>query len=278
MSRVWFVTGSSRGLGRAIVTGALEAGDQVVATARKPDQLHDLVRTYGERVATTSLDVTDPASARDAVAFAVTTFGRIDVVVNNAGFADIAAVEDVTLDDFIAQIGTNFYGVVHVTKAVLPILRNQGSGHIFQVSSAGGRIPVPGLGAYQSAKWAVAGFSSVLAIEVAPLGIKVTVLEPGEMTTDWAGSSMTVPPISKPYEQTVGEVARALRSSSGADASDPEKVAEAIRTLSNAETPPVRILLGADAVQHAAAVEKALADSDMAWRDLSISTSPKNPG
>jgi NAD(P)-dependent dehydrogenase (short-subunit alcohol dehydrogenase family) len=273
MPRVWFVTGSSRGLGRAIVTSALEAGDRVVATARRPEQLSDLVDTYGERIATTSLDVTDPASARDAVSFAVKAFGRIDVVVNNAGYADVAAVEDVTLDDFRAQIDTNFYGVVYVTKAVLPILREQGGGHIFQVSSAGGRIPLAGLSAYQSAKWAVGGFSSVLAQEAGPLGIKVTVLEPGGMTTDWAGSSMAIPPISEPYEQTVGEFARVLRSHSGAEASEPSKVVEAIRLLADAEEPPVRILLGADAVEHAAAVEKVQAESDAAWRQLSISIS-----
>jgi NAD(P)-dependent dehydrogenase (short-subunit alcohol dehydrogenase family) len=267
------VTGGSRGLGRAIVSGALEAGDQVVATARTPDQLGDLVATHGERIVATRLDVTDPESVRDAVSVALETFGRIDVVVNNAGYADVAAVEDITLDDFTAQIDTNFFGVVYVTKAVLPVLRKQGTGHIFQVSSAGDRIPLVGLSAYQSAKWAVAGFSSVLAQEVAPLGIKVTVVEPGGMTTDWAASSMTIPPISEPYQQTVGERARALRSNSGAEASDPTKVAEAIRVLSDAEEPPIRILLGADAVQYAAVVEKALADSDAAWRELSLSTS-----
>jgi NAD(P)-dependent dehydrogenase (short-subunit alcohol dehydrogenase family) len=273
MTRVWLVTGGSRGLGRAIVIGALEAGDRVVATARKPEQLRDLVDTYGERITATKLDVTDPNSCREAVSVAVKTFGRVDVVVNNAGYANVAAVEDVTLDDFAAQVETNFYGVVYVTKAVLPILREQGAGHIVQISSAGDRIPLAGLSAYQSAKWAVAGFSSVLAQEVAPLGIKVTVVEPGGMTTDWAGSSMTIPQISEPYEQTVGERARAMRSNSGAETSDPVKVAEAIIVLANAEEPPVRILLGSDAVQYAAAVEKALADSDAAWRELSISTS-----
>src|SRR5262249_3309367 len=158
-----------------------------------------------------ALDVTDPAGAEAAVQAAVDAFGRLDVVVNNAGYADLAAVEDVTLDDFTAQVSTNLFGVVHVTKAALPVLRRQGSGHVIQISSVGGRLATPGLGAYQAAKWAVGGFSEVLAAEVRPLGIKVTVLEPGGMRTDWAGSSMNVPPISQAYQATVGAMARLHR-------------------------------------------------------------------
>src|SRR6185437_3246266 len=142
-----------------------------------------------------------------AVAAGTAAFGRIDVVVNNAGYANLAAVEDITLDDFRAQVDANLFGVVNVTKAALPALRAQGAGHIIQVSSVGGRLATPGLSAYQAAKWAVGGFSEVLASEVGPLGIKVTVLEPGGMRTDWAGSSMRVPPISEPYQSTVGVVA-----------------------------------------------------------------------
>lgn len=272
MSKVWFVTGSSRGLGRAIAEAALEAGDSVVATARKPEQLDDLRARYGERVLPVTLDVTD----KDAVAAAVETglkaFGRYDVVVNNAGYGDVAAVEDVTLDDFTAQIDTNFFGVVYVTKAVLPILRNQGSGHIFQVSSLGGRLGSVGLSAYQSAKWAIGGFSTVLAQEVAPLGIKVTALEPGGMRTDWAGSSMSIPPISEPYEQTVGAFAHMLRTATGMETSDPVKVAQVVVTVANRDDAPVRLLLGADAVQMAADAAKALAESDAKWRETSLST------
>jgi NAD(P)-dependent dehydrogenase (short-subunit alcohol dehydrogenase family) len=148
MSKVWFITGSSRGLGREIVTAALDAGDRVAATARNPRQLNDLVERYGDRVLPLALDVADDAAVRSAVKAAVDAFGRLDVVVNNAGYGDLAAVEDVALDDFRAQIDTNFYGVVHVTKAVLPILREQGSGHLFQVSSIGGRVGSVGLAAY----------------------------------------------------------------------------------------------------------------------------------
>ncbi len=166
MSKVWFVTGSSRGWGRAIVEAALKAGDQVVATARKPEQLDDLVIEYGDHVRPVALDVTDAAQAERAVREAVEAFGRLDIVVNNAGYGDTAAVEDVTLEDFRRQIDTNFYGVVHVSKAVVPLLREQGCGHILQVSSLASRVSGPGLAAYQSAKWAVGGFSTALALFV----------------------------------------------------------------------------------------------------------------
>ena len=155
-----------------------------------------------------ALDVTDPDAAAAAVAAGAGAFGRLDVVVNNAGYANLASVEDITLADFRAQVDANLFGVVNVTKAALPILREQGSGHIIQVSSIGGRLATAGLSAYQAAKWAVGGFSEVLAREVGPFGIKVTVLEPGGMQTDWAGSSMRVPPVSQPYQPTVGVMAR----------------------------------------------------------------------
>lgn len=273
MTRIWFVTGSSRGLGRSIVTAALEHGESVVATARRPEQLDDLVARYGDRVLPLALDVTNAAAVRRVVRQGAGHFGRLDVVVNNAGYADTASVEDMTTEAFEAQIDANFYGVVHVTKAVVPLLREQGSGHIFQVSSLGDRLGSPGLSAYQSAKWAVAGFSTVLAAEVGPLGIKVTVLEPGAMATDWAGSSMKIPPISEPYHQTVGQFARLLANAPAEAGSDPDKVAQAILTLVGRDDAPVRILLGADAVQYAASASQALADSDRTWRELSLSTS-----
>lgn len=271
MSKVWFVTGSSRGLGRNIVEVALEAGEMVVATARKPEQLQDLVERYGDQVRTIALDVTNPESATNAVKAAVEAFGRIDVLVNNAGYGDIASVEDVTIDDFKAQIDTNFYGVVYMTKAVLPVMRQQGSGHIIQVSSIGGRSGAPGLAGYQSAKWAVGGFSTVLTQEVTPFGIKVTVLEPGGMRTDWAGTSMTIPPISKPYEQTVGAFVGFLKTIAGNEVSDPVKVAKVIVELIDMPEPPFRLLIGTDAVIVADSCAKSLADSDAKWRSLSES-------
>jgi NAD(P)-dependent dehydrogenase (short-subunit alcohol dehydrogenase family) len=271
MSKVWFITGSSRGLGREIVTAALDAGDRVAATARNPRQLDDLVERYGDRVLPLALDVADDAAVRSAVKVAVDAFGRLDVVVNNAGYGDLAAVEDVALDDFRAQIDTNFYGVVHVTKAVLPILREQGSGHLFQVSSIGGRVGSVGLAAYQSAKWAVGGFSTVLAQEVAPFGVKVTVLEPGGMRTDWSGSSMTVPPISDPYLPTVGASAERRRAAAGTEPIDPSKVAEVVRDLVGRDDAPLRLLIGADAYALAVGAAATQAESDERWRAVSES-------
>jgi NAD(P)-dependent dehydrogenase (short-subunit alcohol dehydrogenase family) len=272
MSKVFLVTGSSRGLGREIVLAALAAGHQVAATARRPEQLDDLVERYGQRVLPIALDVTDAESAQRAVSAAVDAFGRLDVVVNNAGYANLASVEDITAADFRSQLDTNLLGVVNVSKAALPVLREQGSGHVIQVSSVGGRTATPGLSAYQAAKWAVGGFSEVLAQEVAPLGIKVTVLEPGGMRTDWAGSSMAVPPISAPYQPTVGALAAMFRSADLRPAGDPAKVAQIVLQVVELPEPPVRLLLGSDAVQYAALAEQARAAADAQWRELSVST------
>jgi NAD(P)-dependent dehydrogenase (short-subunit alcohol dehydrogenase family) len=271
MSKIWFVTGSSRGLGREIVEAALRAGDKVVATARKPKQLDELKSKYGDQILALALDVTNSEEVARAVQAGLDAFGRYDVVVNNAGYGDTASVEDTTLESFQAQIATNFMGVVYVCKAVLPILRKQGSGHIFQVSSIGGRLASPGLTAYQSAKWAIGGFSIGLAQEVGPLGIKVTVLEPGGMKTDWAGSSMNIPPVSEPYQQTVGAFAKFLREHSGREPTDPGKVAQVIVKLANQEDAPLRLLLGTDAVRYVAEAAKQLLESDEKWHSLSVS-------
>jgi NAD(P)-dependent dehydrogenase (short-subunit alcohol dehydrogenase family) len=273
MSKVFLVTGSSRGLGRSIAEAVLAAGHRLVATARKPEQLADLVDQYGDQVRAVALDVTDIAAAEAAVKTAVGAFGRLDVVVNNAGYANLASVEDITAQDFREQLDTNLLGVVNVTKAALPVLRGQGSGYFIQVSSVGGRSVAPGLSAYQAAKWAVGGFSEVLAREVNPLGLKVTVLEPGGMSTDWAGSSMIVQPISAPYEQTVGVLRKHL---GGLVASDPAKVAEVVLQLVELDEVPVRLLLGGDAAVVAAAYEKARAESDAKWSYLTKSTNYAN--
>jgi NAD(P)-dependent dehydrogenase (short-subunit alcohol dehydrogenase family) len=169
-------------------------------------------------------------------------------------------------------VEVNFYGVVNLSKAAVPVLREQGGGHIIQVSSVGGRVATPGMSAYQSAKWAVNGFSEVLAREVAPLGIRVTVLEPGGMRTDWAGSSMTIAPVSQPYRQTVGAIARMLRAGEGTRTNDPRRVAQVILRLVAEEHPPVRLLLGSDAARYAAEAAKAQAESDAAWRHLTACT------
>jgi NAD(P)-dependent dehydrogenase (short-subunit alcohol dehydrogenase family) len=254
-----------------LTEAVLKKGDFVIATARNPKSLADLTEQYGEQIHPLALDVADEQAVFKAVEQANEVFGRLDVVVNNAGYGDIASIEDVTLADFHAQMNTNFYGVVYVTKAALPFMRKQASGNIIQISSVGGRIGSVGLAAYQSAKWAVGGFSEVLAQEVAPFGIKVTVIEPGGMRTDWAGSSMTIPPVSEPYEQTVGAFVQMLREHSGQEPSDPVKVAQVITELPELEEPPLRLLIGSDAVAYANAALQARAESDAKWRYLSES-------
>lgn len=272
MSKVWFITGCSRGLGLAIAEAALKNGGSVIATARKPEQLADLTERYGhDRVLPVALDVTDNDQVIQAVNTGHEKFGRIDVVINNAGYATTASVEDIDIQNFRAQVDANLFGVVYVSKAVLPILRRQKSGHIFQVSSIGGPVGVPGLSAYQSAKWAVGGFSTALAQEVAPFGVKVTVLEPGGIRTDFAGASMEIPPVSEPYQSTVGSFADKLRAYSGNQPSIPSKVADIIIRVLGEKEPPLRLLIGSDAVECAGEAGKAIAISDEAWRELSIS-------
>src|SRR5262249_31021494 len=203
---------------------------------------------------------------------AVDTLGRLYVVVNNAGYADLVSVEDSSIEGFRRQIDTNLLGVVNVTKAALPVLREQGSGHVIQVSSLGGRIANAGLSAYQAAKFAVGGFSEALAQEVGPLGVKVTVLEPGGMQTDWAGSSMTIPPVSEPYAGTVGALAALMQANPAGPAGDPAKVAGVVLQVAAMDAPPLRLLLGSDAVAYAEAAARQRESDDAAWRELSVST------
>lgn len=273
MSKVWFITGSSRGLGLAITEAVLESGGSVIATARNPSSLDHLEKKYGGKVLPVRLDVTKTDQVAEAVKQGHEHFGRIDIVVNNAGYADTVAFEDMDPSTFRSQFDTNFMGTVHVTKAVLPILREQGSGYIMNVSSLGGRMGTPGMSAYQSAKWAVGGFSSVLANEVAPLGIKVTVLEPGGMNTDWAGSSMKIPPISEPYQQTVGAIADMLKKYAGKSPTSTEKVAGVIIKLSTMDEVPLRLLLGSDAVHFGGQAGDTLKAEDKKWEELSLSVS-----
>lgn len=270
-SHVFLVSGASRGLGRAITEAALDAGHRVVAGVRSTSALDDLTGAHPDHLAVVELDVTDNNAVRAAVDTTVDRFGRLDVLVNNAGYANMSAIEDVDFDDFLAQVDTNFLGVVRLTRAALPVLRAQRSGHIIQVSSVGGRLVRPGLSAYQSSKWAVTGFSGVLAQEVAPLGINVTVLEPGGMRTDWAGSSMRIAPVRDEYAATVGAAA-AMSSPDNLGASDPAKVAALVLEIIEMPEPPARLLVGPDAYRYATAAGRDLLAADERWEALSLST------
>jgi NAD(P)-dependent dehydrogenase (short-subunit alcohol dehydrogenase family) len=272
MTKTWLITGSSRGFGRELVKAVLASGDQAVATARRPEQLDDLVRQYGNLVRTAPLDVTDPVAAAAAVQLAINEFGGLDVVVNNAGYAVSAPIEAMTLEDFRAQIEANLFGVVNVTKAALPVLHKQRSGHFIQFSSIGGRVGgTPGMGAYQTAKFGVEGFSEVLRNEVKPLGIKVTIIEPGAFRTDWGGSSMTAVPVSADYDQTVGEMNRYRESTVNTWPGDPARAAKIITDLVGLDEPPARLLLGAGAVESAREASEARAAEAEMWADVSRS-------
>jgi NAD(P)-dependent dehydrogenase (short-subunit alcohol dehydrogenase family) len=269
---VWLITGSSRGLGRALAEAVLGAGHKLVATARNPLHLADLVRRYGDQVRTAALDVTDERAAGDAIKTATEAFERLDVLVNNAGYGNIGSIEDTSLADFRLQIETNLFGVIIVTKAAIPVMREQGAGHIIQFSSIGGRIGPAGRAAYAAAKWGVEGFSEVLAKEVGPLGVRVTIIEPGGFRTDFAGSSTAIKAGRPEYDSSVGAAARFQRTFNGVQPGDPEKAAAVVLQLASMSEPPLRLLLGSDAFKAAQQNELARIEADKKWRELALST------
>jgi NAD(P)-dependent dehydrogenase (short-subunit alcohol dehydrogenase family) len=272
MSKIWLITGSSRGLGRAFTEAALAAGHSVVAGARNPDQLADLRSKFGEKIHPVSLDVTNEARAKAAVDAAVAHFGGLDVLVNNAGYGNVSSVEDTPLDDFRAQIETNLFGVIIMTKAVLPYFRERRAGYIIQVTSIAGRLGPLGRAPYAAAKFGVEGFSESLAKEIGPLGIKVTIVEPGGFRTDFAGSSTELREGRSEYESTVGATIRFQRDYNGKQPGDPAKAAAVLLHLASQQEPPLRLLLGSDSYN---AAEKSALDkleSDRKWKDLTVST------
>jgi NAD(P)-dependent dehydrogenase (short-subunit alcohol dehydrogenase family) len=262
----WFITGSSRGFGRALAVAALESGDRVAATARNPEQLAELTDRFGERVLPLALDVTDATAVGEALRQASLAFGRLDVVVNNAGYANVSPIETTPDADFRTQFETNFWGVYNVSRAAIPILRTQGGGQIVQFSSVGGRVGgSPGIASYQAAKFAVDGFSRVLQVETAPFGITVMVVEPSGFATDWAGSSMTVHDVPEGYEQTVGAMNSRMRQTTAGPAGDPVRAAEIIVRTVHAENRPTHLLLGVNAVQMALDYSRRQLDEASAW-------------
>jgi NAD(P)-dependent dehydrogenase (short-subunit alcohol dehydrogenase family) len=274
--QIWLITGSSRGFGRALASAVLEAGDAVVATARRPEHLADLVEQYGERVFPVALDVTSGAAAQVAIAKAVERFGRLDVIVNNAGYANMAPIETATEEDFRRQFETNFWGTYHVSKAALPVLKRQGSGTIVQFSSIGGRVGgTAGLGAYQAAKFAVDGFTRVLATETAPFGIRCLTVEPGGFATDWAGASMEVHGIPSEYDGTVGAIARYLKSA--VPAGDPKRAGEILVRVIKSGHRPTHLLLGTSAVRLAQDYCRRQLAEEEAWRQVSTSADSGQP-
>jgi NAD(P)-dependent dehydrogenase (short-subunit alcohol dehydrogenase family) len=273
MSKVWLVTGSASGLGRDIAEAVLASGERLVATARDPRHLEDLVKQYGEQVRTAPLDVTDENAAHAAVQTALDAFGRLDVVVNNAGFGDFAPFEQMSPERFKSLIDTNFYGVIYMTRAALPIMRQQRNGCILQISSVGGRLTRPGNSGYHAAKWAVGGFTESLAQEVAPFGVKVCALEPAGIRTNWGTrASQGMPDLLPEYESSVGAFAEMLKPYWGHETGDPAKIAQVILRLADSDTLPAHLLLGKDAVQFSAQAEATRTAEAERWREISVST------
>jgi NAD(P)-dependent dehydrogenase (short-subunit alcohol dehydrogenase family) len=255
MAKVWLITGSGNGLGRDIAEAALAAGDCVVAGARRTEELAPLVAQYAEWVKPVRLEVRDEAAAKAAVQLAVDTFGRLDVLVNNAGYGQFAAFEQMSAEDFQAIVDTCFYGVVYTTRAAVPVMRKQKSGHIFQVSSTGG------------------GFSDSLAMEVAPFGVKVCTLEPGGIRTNWARrAGQNAPDLLPEYEATVGSFLKILRGLEGRAEGDPRKIADVIVQLANSDDVPTRLILGVDAENRVRQAEAARSSEAAKWHHLTEST------
>lgn len=237
--RVWFVTGSSKGLGWEFVDAALKAGDQVVATARDPNSVSSFVEEHGDRVLALSLDVTDPDAIDRAVAAAIEHFGRLDIVVNNAGYGLRGAIEEVTDAQIRRQMETNFFGALNVTRAVLPQMRAQRSGHIIQISTMGGVLAFPRLGMYHASKWALEGMTESLAQEVAPFNIKVTIVEPGGFATYWNNDSMEFATLMDEYTEALGPLP-----APGKGPGDPKKAGPALLEIVDSPEPPSRVLWG----------------------------------
>ena len=247
-SKVWFITGASSGFGHAFARHALDRGHHVVATARGPGKLAELVSFAPDRIAALKLDVNQPADADEAVAAAMARFGRIDVLINNAGFAVVGAVEETSDADLRAQMETNFFGAMAVTRAALPVFRRQRFGAIVNISSMGGQMSFPGFSAYSASKFALEGASEALAAEMAPFGVKVLIVEPGAFRTDLVGGAMREMPEIAAYADVVGPTRAYARGMHHTQAGDPAKAAAAIEAALEAEKTPLRLVLGSDAV------------------------------
>lgn len=264
-TKVWFITGTSKGFGRIWAEAALARGDRVAATARDVSTLKPLVDQYGDQVLALALDVTDKAAVAETVAATVARFGRIDIAVNNAGYGQFGMVEEVSEAEARAQIETNVFGALWVTQAVLPQMRAQGSGHILQVSSIGGVNAFPNVGLYHASKWALEGFSQSLAQEVAGFGIKVTLIEPGGYATDWSGPSAKHATPLPAYD----EVRKARAAARAAmKPGDPDASAGAILKLVDAAEPPLRLFLGTVGLPMTKAEYARRLETWEAWQDV----------
>ncbi|MED1791374.1 oxidoreductase [Brevibacillus nitrificans] len=272
--KVWFITGASRGFGRLMVEKLLSQGQKVVATARKPEAITDSLQHSTEELLVLPLDVTDENQAHAAAKAAIEKFGQIDVLVNNAGYGILGGVEETSAAEVEKNFATNVFGLLNVTRAVLPYMRAQRSGHILNLSSIGGQFGFIGWGVYGSTKFAVEGLSESLAQEVAPLGIHVTIVEPGFFRTDFlAGESLArVENVIADYEETVGSMRSQMSAANKQQPGDPQKAAQAMIDIAFVENPPLRLMLGSDTLEMVATkINHLQADMD-AWKHVSVST------
>jgi NAD(P)-dependent dehydrogenase (short-subunit alcohol dehydrogenase family) len=271
--RVWLITGCSKGLGAAIVRAALAAGDCVVATARNPATIAAAATDSPGALMTLPLDVTDTGSIAAAVEAALAGAGRIDVLVNNAGYGLLGGIEEAADDEVRAQFDTNVFGLLAVCRAVLPVMREQRSGHVINVSSVGGFVASPAFGVYNASKFAVESITESIALEAGALGIRATVIEPGSFRTDFNGESvrLTRNPIGD-YESTSGAARERAMARHGVQPGDPDRLAAAVLRIVDSADPPLRIQLGADAVAKVEAKLEAVRRDLDAWRDLATGT------
>lgn len=269
--RVWLISGCSSGFGRELVRAALAAGDRVMATARRPETLADLAEAGGDRVSTAAMDVTDPASVRAAVDATLAVFGRIDVLVNNAGVSVIGAVEETPVEYLRSMFDVNYFGAVQLTQAVLPVMREQGNGTIVVMSSIGGLITFPGLSGYNATKHALKSLGEALSLELTPLGIRVMVVEPGMFRTQFS-TSLQWTPENPAYHATSGELRQMVKNVVGQEPNDPVKGAAAIVKVLESENPPLHFLLGEDAIDGLHQHNEALLADVATWESLSRTT------
>jgi NAD(P)-dependent dehydrogenase (short-subunit alcohol dehydrogenase family) len=270
--KTWFITGTSSGFGHAFASYALEKGYNVVATARNPAKLKDLVARAPDRVLALTLDVDRPQDAEAAVSAAVERFGRIDVLINNAGYGIVGAVEETPDSALRALMETNFFGAVAVMKAALPTLRAHRSGAIVNISSMGGQLSFAGFGAYSASKFALEGISEALAQEVAPFGVKVLLVEPGNFRTNLLGSGTREMPVTDAYRESVGSTREFARDMHGAQVGDPLKAAAAIDQALEAQKTPLRLQLGADAVAAVRAHAQTMLEDLNHWQAVAVNT------
>jgi NAD(P)-dependent dehydrogenase (short-subunit alcohol dehydrogenase family) len=273
-SRVWFITGASTGLGRALAEAVLAKGDRVVATARKEETVAGLERQYPNQARAVRLDVTDLSQVKASVQAARDAFGRIDVLVNNAGYGLLGAVEEVSDEQIRQQFETNLFGLLNVTRAVLPLLREQKSGHILNITSVGGQVSFPTFGLYHGTKYAIEGISESLAQEVAGFGIKVTIIEPGGFKTDFGSRSLARAERIAAYEPVYEMLLKAF---DGAVFGDPARAAQAMIRVVEAEAPPLRLALGADALQTIRGKFNSEIEEYKRWEPVTVSTAFENP-